>query len=150
MLHNDAVAQGCRAAYSPAQLQVWFEGRSPRMYQAAIEAGRVWLAEADGELLGFVGFAAGEVTLLFVKPAACGCGVGTMLFEWGLAQAGINFVGPMTVVATLNSQRFYEGHGFLPVEHCDVMRGQPPLAIAVVRMQRCVGVPQPHAQSVEV
>ena len=104
-VHRDAVQTQCAAAYSEAQLRAWFEGRRPDMYRPAIEAGHVWLAECRERVLGFVGFVAGEVTLLFVRHDAAGAGLGRRLFAFGVAQAQAGFDGPLTVVATLNSAR---------------------------------------------
>ena len=142
-VHRDAVQTQCAAAYSQAQLRAWFEGRRPDMYRPAIEAGHVWLAECRERVLGFVGFVAGEVTLLFVRHDAAGAGLGRRLFAFGVAQAQAGFDGPLTVVATLNSQPFYAAHGFAAVEPLTFLRGQPELHIEVVRMQRPAQAPVP-------
>src|SRR5450830_1469648 len=134
--HLDSVQNLCGGAYSPQQLAVWFEGRSPEIYRPAIEAHQIWLAERQGRVLGFVGFVPGEVTLLFVRKEVSGLGLGKHLFKLGLAKAEAGFTGPLTVVATQNSQPFYQSHGFLPVEELALVRGKAEVKIKVVRMQR--------------
>jgi GNAT superfamily N-acetyltransferase len=134
--HQDSVQNLCAGAYSEEQLAVWFEDRSPEIYRPAIEAHQIWLAEQSGRVLGFVGFAPGEVTLLFVRKEAAGLGLGTRLFAFGLAKAESGFSGPLTVVATQNSQRFYQSHGFAPVERDALVRGKAQIQIKVVKMQR--------------
>jgi GNAT superfamily N-acetyltransferase len=134
-VHRDAVQTQCAGAYSEAQLRAWFEGRRPDMYRPAIEAGHIWLAECNSRVLGFVGFDPGEVTLLFVRHEAARVGLGKRLFAFGLEQAQAGFDGPLTVVATRNSQPFYAAHGFAAVETLTFLRGQPALHIEVVKMQ---------------
>jgi len=134
--HQDSVQNLCAGAYSEAHLAVWFDGRSPEIYRPAIEAHQIWLAEQHGRVLGFVGFVPGEVTILFVRKEAAGLGLGKHLFALGVAKAESGFPGPLTVVATQNSQRFYQAHGFLPVEEQTFVRGNPELHFKVVRMQR--------------
>jgi len=134
--HLDSVKNLCAGAYSQQQLAVWFEGRSPEIYRPAIEAHQIWLAERQGRVLGFVGFVPGEVTLLFVRKEASGLGLGKHLFKLGLAKAESGFTGSLTVVATQNSQPFYQNHGFLPVEDLALVRGKAEIKIKVVRMER--------------
>lgn len=134
--HKDSVQNLCAGAYSEAHLAVWFEGRSPEIYRPAIEAHQIWLAEQHGRILGFVGFAPGEVTVLFVRKEAAGLGIGKHLFALGAAKAESGFPGPLTVVATQNSQLFYQARGFLPVEEQTFVRGNPEMHFKVVKMQR--------------
>ena len=138
--HQDSVQNLCVGAYSAAQLAVWFEGRSPEIYRPAIEAHQIWLAVRHGRVLGFVGFAPGEVTLLFVRKEAAGLGLGKRLFALGLAKAASGFSGPLTVIATQNSQRFYQDQGFLPVEEETFIRGEAEIQFQVVKMQRFMAV----------
>ena len=134
--HQDSVHNLCVGAYTEEQLAVWFEDRSPEIYRPAMEAHQIWLAEQSGRVLGFVGFALGEVTLLFVRKEAAGLGLGKQLFALGLAKAESGFTGPLTVVATQNSQRFYQSHGFQPVGEEALVRGKAEIQIRVVKMQR--------------
>jgi GNAT superfamily N-acetyltransferase len=134
--HQDSVLNLCTGAYSPEQMNAWFSGRSAQMYRPALEARQIWLAERSDQVMGFVGFAPGEVTLLFVRPAAAGLGLGKRLFALGMRKAASAFAGPLTVVATLNSWKFYQGQGFVPVAEESFARGQPEVHFPVVRMQR--------------
>ncbi|MBZ8141004.1 GNAT family N-acetyltransferase [Rubrivivax gelatinosus] len=142
--HQDAVLHLCAAAYTPAQMAAWFEGRTPAIHHPAIEAGQMTLAERDGRVLGFCAAVPGEVTLLFVRPEAAGSGLGSRLLQVALAQARRGHDGPLTVVATRNSQRFYERHGFAAVEHSFFVRGAADTRVEVVVMR---GAP-PAAQVV--
>ena len=101
--HQDSVQNLCSGAYSEAQIAVWFEGSSPEIYRPAIEAHEIWLAERSGRVLGFVGFAPRQVTLLFVRKESAGLGLGKRLFALGLETAESGSTEPLTVVATQNS-----------------------------------------------
>jgi GNAT superfamily N-acetyltransferase len=136
--HQDSVLNLCTGAYSQEQMNAWFSGRSPEIYQPALEARQIWLAERPDQVMGFVGFAPGEVTLLFVRQAAAGLGLGKRLFALGMLKAASAFAGPLTVVATLNSWKFYQHQGFVPLAEESFARGQPEVHFPVVRMQRPV------------
>jgi hypothetical protein len=90
----------------------------------------------NGKLVGFVAAQLGEVTLLFVLPQATGQGIGSGLFEHGLAVAEDNCPAPVLVVATKNSESFYAAHGFVAVEEQWFERGAQSLRYPVVKMLR--------------
>lgn len=135
-MHKESVHSLCRSAYSPAEIDAWFWDRTPAIYEQALAEGGIHLACAQGEVAGFVGFTRGEVTLLFVSPRHAGLGLGRALFELGLARASAGHQGVMVVVATRNSQRFYERYGFVEVERQAIIRGAPEVQIEVIRMER--------------
>jgi GNAT superfamily N-acetyltransferase len=95
----------------------------------ASEETRIWVAEVDGEIVGFVGtgvfdpeLTMGEISILAVDPDHQGSGIGTALTEFALdrlAEAGMR----VAMVETggdpghAPARRTYEGAGFtlLPV-----------------------------------
>jgi GNAT superfamily N-acetyltransferase len=135
-IHKGSVRQLCKDAYSQTQLDAWFEGRASTIYRASIDAGRLWLAEEHGALVGFVGVKPGEVTFLFVAANAAGRGLGRRLFAFGLCEAARDFDGPLIVLATINAQRFYESFGFYVVGNSALSRGARAVAIEILKMQR--------------
>ena len=100
---QDAVLGQCQGAYSQAQIERWFEGRTHEIHHAAIRARQILLAEIQGRVVGFVGFIPGEVTLLFVRTRFAGSGLGSRLFAKAIERAAVGHEGPLTVVATKNS-----------------------------------------------
>lgn len=137
--HQDSVLNQAVTAYDAPQLQAWFEGRSPAIYEPALSEGRIWLAERAGRVLGFVGIEPLEVSLLFVRAEAAGSGLGRRLLALGMAQARRTGAGPLKLVATLNSQAFYERHGFVPTERCETLRGSAQsIRIELIRMRQQV------------
>jgi ribosomal protein S18 acetylase RimI-like enzyme len=79
----------------------------------------VWVAELDGEVVGFVAYAHGEVTYLYVHPDAQKRGVGRALLRHALAHAddfGAEGVVTVTVLDGNPARRLYESEGFRLVE----------------------------------
>lgn len=137
--HQDSVRHLCAGAYTPSQLQTWFEGRTHEIHHPAIVAGQVLIAERAGRVLGFCGFVPGEITLLFVRPEAAGSGLGSQLFALAVEYATVGHQGALNVVATTNSQGFYEKQGFIAIEPSFFVRGASDMHFEVVKMRREVG-----------
>lgn len=135
-LHQRSVRAFCAATYSPEQLDAWFHSRTPDIYRPWLEEGRVWLAEAGNDLVGFCGAVPGEVTLLYIRPDQAGRGLGTRLFHHACARAAEGHQGPLAVTALLNAVPFYERHGFVTVGESHFTRGDPPLSYPTVKMRR--------------
>lgn len=134
--HQDSVWNLCADAYPPTHIQTWFEGRTHEIHHPAIRAGQIVIAEREGRVLGFFGFVPGEITLLFVRPEVAGSGLGAHLCRLAVERARAGHEGPLIVVATRNSKRFYERQGFGAVETSYFVRGAAGLRYEVVRMQR--------------
>ncbi len=122
--------------YSPEQIAGWMGARSPAYYEDIIARGRTVVAEAGGEVVGFVDAEPGEVTRLFLKPKAAGRGLGGRLLALGIAAARQWHDGAITVEATLNAERFYARHGFLRVRTGFFSHGLGGAPIEVVVMER--------------
>ena len=75
---------------------------------------RVWVAELDGEVVGFVAYADAEVTWLYVHPDAQSRGAGRALLRTALAHAeGIGVREVETTVLDGGPARpLYESEGF--------------------------------------
>jgi GNAT superfamily N-acetyltransferase len=148
-VHKAAVYELCAKSYSAEHMNYWFEDRTPDIYSSALEGRQVWVAEQNGSVVGFVGAQPGEVTLLFVMPQATGQGIGTALFEHGLASAADASSDQVTVLATKNSESFYAAHGFVTVEEKWFQRESRPLRYPVVKMLRQPGIhsPLPNADA---
>ena len=135
-VHKASVRELCAKSYSAEHMQSWFEDRTPEIYSPALAARQIWVAEQYGKVVGFVGAKLGEVTLLFVLPQVTGQGIGSSLFEHGLAIAEGSPSQPVMVVATKNSESFYAAHGFVTVEEQWFERGAQSLRYPVAKMLR--------------
>lgn len=66
-----------------AEIARWTANKTPACVAGMIAAGGMWMAEQAGEIVGVgqVNTARGEVTLLYVAPAARGTGVSTAVLR---------------------------------------------------------------------
>ncbi|MEU1487335.1 GNAT family N-acetyltransferase [Streptomyces sp. NPDC005752] len=79
------------------------------------EGGRTAVAEGDGRVLGFATLSGeppeGALGMMFVEPDAIGRGVGRILFEHTMAQAGRLGFEALTIDADPNAEPFYTAMG---------------------------------------
>ena len=89
-----------------------------RAYMAARIAAPdpVWLAEADAPA-GFITFREGWIDHLYVHPDQQGQGVGPRLLAKALEHGAPKRL--WTFQRNLRARRFYEAHGFRPIEFTD-------------------------------
>ncbi len=102
-------------AHSDAEVRLWIETQ-------LIPGASVTVAEAGGEVAGFVATNMEEPLLwidqLYVRPDSVGLGLGSKLLQHALA--GIRQpVRLYTFEANAGARRFYERHGFKPLEFSD-------------------------------
>jgi GNAT superfamily N-acetyltransferase len=133
-VHQDAINRFSADHYGPERMRIWFVGRTSAIYRQALEEGRVWLAQSNGRILGFVGIKPGEIYWLYVREAAVGHGIGTRLLEFGVERARAGTDEPVKVTALLNAESFYARCGFVKIADDAFERGDPPLTYPVVKM----------------
>jgi GNAT superfamily N-acetyltransferase len=133
-IHQDAINNFSASHYGRDHMRIWFEGRTSAIYERAILEGRVWLAESDRQVLGFVGIAVGEIFWLYVRVSAAGLGVGTRLLDLAIRKIQETFRGPVRVTSLLNAESFYARSGFVKISDHTFERGDPPLSYPVVKM----------------
>ena len=82
-----------------------------------LPANEVWVAESDGAPVGFIAFAPGKVSQLYVAPQHQGRGVGTALLA--LAQRRNVTLHLWAFAANAEALEFYRRRGFRVVEETD-------------------------------
>ncbi len=136
-VHRDSVVSLCTGHYSPAQIAMWLDGRTPAMYLAAIDAGTLWVAVVeDDAIAGFVENGGREVSKLFVRGASAGTGVGRGLLTVALAEIRTAGHASAYLESTRNACDFYRRHGFVEVGAGVFSRGSGGVEIEIVRMER--------------
>lgn len=70
------------------------------------------VAEKNAEVAGFVAYQSGELAWLYVDPAKQGQGIGTLLTEHAIRQAGPE-VTVEVLLGNLRARRLYEHLGFV-------------------------------------
>lgn len=76
----------------------------------------IWVAEADGELVGFLALAGNYLDRLYVHPDRQRRGVGTLLLRHAMARSP-NGLELHTHQKNTSACAFYEQHGFRPVKY---------------------------------
>ncbi len=130
-VHTRAVRTLCASAYEAPVIEGWLRGRAAERYLPAIEAGRMWVAERDGAVVGFCEVAPAEIAALFVDPSAAGTGIGRALLAHATAAMQ---EAPIRLEATLNAVGFYERHGFVPLGSGTIRRND--VDVPIVFMKR--------------
>jgi putative acetyltransferase len=131
-LHLASVRALCARSYAPAILEGWLANRSPDGYLRGIASGALFVAEADGEIVGFCEGVVREVRAVFVDPRWVGRGVGSALLAQALTIAGAGASRPVRLESTLNAVTFYERHGFRQISQGTVRRNQLEIPIVVM------------------
>lgn len=125
--------------YRPADLQEFLDGNSAAKWHGNLTDPQVAIrvAEANGELLGFVELApkklpydtdapAIELRRLYLKSSAHGIGIADELMQWALAEAarrGAQELVLSVYVDNHRARRFYARYGFEAVGKYDFMVG---------------------------
>ncbi|MHC2619277.1 ribosomal protein S18 acetylase RimI-like enzyme [Bradyrhizobium huanghuaihaiense] len=130
-----SIAGLSRGCYSPAQIENWMGERTPRFYEEIIAKGRMTVCLRNDVVIGFVDADPGEVTRLFVLPAAAGSGVGKRLLDIGVARARLGHGGPIRLEATINAEAFYRRYGFRKMGRGQFSHGLGGEPIEIIHME---------------
>lgn len=133
--HRDSVERLCTEHYSAEQISMWLDGRSPATYREAVEQGLVWLMERD-TILGFVEVEGNEVSKLFIRGDGAGRGIGSQLLDVAIDHIRASGAETVYLEATLTAEAFYARHGFEKIGEGSFSRGNSPVSIEIVKMQR--------------
>jgi GNAT superfamily N-acetyltransferase len=108
---------GLAQEYGRAEAENW--ANAPHANSArvahAIEVNRVWVAESERDILGWIEVCGSTVQSLYVRESASGTGIGTRLMERGercIAESGHRSAD---LEASPNAERFYRNRGYVPV-----------------------------------
>ena len=135
LVHKNSVENLCNADYGPEQIAMWLDGRSPETYRSAIDAGNLWLACND-RLQGFVEIDGHEVSKLFIRGEAAGQGLGARLLAEALQRIAAAGHDRAYLEATLTAEKFYASHGFRKIGEGTFSRGNSPVSIEIIKMER--------------
>ena len=132
-VHGRAIRGACAGHYSEEVIEIWAGGLRAEKYAEAIDRYDFFVAEEDGEVVGFaeLGQETGEVQGLYVSPA--GRGVGRKLLSTLEERARAYGLKSMSLTSSLNAVAFYERAGFRAVEEL-TQTLRPGVVRASVRM----------------
>lgn len=113
-LHDRAVMELCRKDYSIEQLKGWINKSPLEKYYWRLETQRVFIAEKDGSMLGFVRWypKTNELCSICVEPDFARQGIGTLLMEHACEDARGHNVDTLWLDASLTAVPFYQVLGW--------------------------------------
>ena len=79
-----------------------------------LPANEVWVAEAQAQVVGYIGFDTDWINHLYVLPEFQGHGIGPQLLSKALADGRARRL--WTFQQNARARRFYEAHGFVLIE----------------------------------
>ena len=127
-IHRNSILQLCKTHYSIEQLADWTAALQSNVYETLLSSHRVFVAEENGELLGFAVLdpSTGLINATYVDPQAVGRRVGRSLIAATEADAATNGWSEIRLNATLNAVGFY---GRLGYENCGRAQNRLPTGI---------------------
>jgi putative acetyltransferase len=116
-VYVSAIRELANTHYTAEQIEAWAGSRRPEYSQQMIEAGRMYIAECDGEVAGYgiIELETKQVQAVYVSPHHARKGVGTavlLALEQAAVLAGID---TLRLTASLNAVGFYQKAGYLEV-----------------------------------
>ena len=142
-VHRDSVTALCAGHYTPAQVAMWLDGRTPEMYLDAVAGGRLWVASGDdGAIAGFVEIEGRVLTKLFIRGASAGSGLGRRLLATAVDAIRASGAETVHLEATRNACDFYRKHGFVEIGTGTFSRGNSPVALEIVKMELALSRPR--------
>lgn len=113
-LHDRAVMELCRNDYTFDQLQGWISRSPLDKYYWRLETQRIFIAEEDGRMLGYVRWypKTNELCSICVEPGSARQGIGTLLMEHACEDAKGDNVDTLWLDASLTAVPFYRALGW--------------------------------------
>lgn len=113
-VHSESIRELCSARYAPREIAAWVAVRSPTSYRVALASRALYVAEREGEIVGFgqLDPEKSEIEACYVAPAAIGSGVGAALLAAMEADAVRRGHAVVRLNSTLNAEGFYVRRGY--------------------------------------
>lgn len=113
-VHSDSIRELCRDRYGPREIAAWIAFRPPEAYRLAMASRDLFVAEWQGEVVGFGQFDSrrGEIEACYVAPEAVGSGIGSALLARMEEEARRSGHSVVRLNATLNAEPFYVRMGY--------------------------------------
>ena len=113
-LHDRAVLKLCQNDYTTEQLMGWVNKSSLEKYLWRLETQRIFIAELDGKMLGFVRWYSktDELCSICVDPEIARQGIATKLMKFACIDAIEHDVSELWLDASLTAVPFYQALGW--------------------------------------
>lgn len=113
-VHSESIRVLCRERYGEREIAAWIAFRPPEAYRQAFASRELFVAEWQGEVVGFgqLDPRRGEIEACYVAPGAVGSGVGAALLRRMESEARRRGHSIVRLNATLNAEPFYARMGY--------------------------------------
>jgi len=113
-VHGDSIRTLCRDRYGPREIAAWIAFRPREAYRLALASRDLFVAEWQGEIVGFGQLDArrGEIEACYVAPEAVASGIGSALLARMEDEARRRGHTVVRLNATLNAEPFYARMGY--------------------------------------
>ena len=117
-LHDRSVRELCQADYTSDQIEGWVNKSPLEKYYWRLETQRIFVAEDQGRILGFVRWypKTNELCSICVEPAFARQGIGSELMEVACQDAREHKVEVLWLDASLTAVPFYQVLGWDYIE----------------------------------
>ncbi|HEY1329813.1 MAG TPA: GNAT family N-acetyltransferase [Casimicrobiaceae bacterium] len=132
-VHISAVRALCSSHYSAEIIEGWLLNRKPEGFFEPIRRAAIFVAESEGDVVGFGEVAPGAVVAVYVEPSMARRGIGRRILEHALVLARGSSPEPVIVESTMNASEFYGRHGFREVSRSTVKRNHVNVPVIVMR-----------------
>jgi N-acetylglutamate synthase-like GNAT family acetyltransferase len=114
-VHTAAVSGIRTAVYTPAEIQAWAVPREASSYEESIRNKEFFVAEYDGEIVGFgvLNQEIAEVEAVYVTPKAGGRGIGLDVLRKLEERASDLGLRELRLNSSLNAAEFYQKAGYV-------------------------------------
>jgi GNAT superfamily N-acetyltransferase len=134
-VHTSAIRNVCCSHYSSDEIEDWVGRLKPESYGWPIQNKDVFVAEIDGEVVGFGQVIRTEVEAVYVSPNHLRAGIGSQILATLEQRARVLGSTYLEVLSSLNAVSFYEESGYRTLEPATYMLN-PGRSIACVRMAK--------------
>jgi GNAT superfamily N-acetyltransferase len=138
-VHTDSIRELCCERYGPEEITAWIAFRPPDAYLKALDSRALFVAEWQGEVVGFgqLDPARGEIEACYVAPEAVGSGIGSALLARMEDEARRRGHRIVRLNATLNAEKFYARQGYRWLGRA-THRVSEKVELACVRMEKAL------------
>ena len=95
-----------------AVAEEWANSRDPEWILEVLRDRRVWVYQADGDVVGWVSVTASKIDGLYTSPPQAGRGIGTRLLRFVEAELERLGYAEATLDASVNAEAFYRRRGY--------------------------------------
>ena len=131
-LHTASVRTLCKNCYSEEVIDGWLLNRTPSGYHKPIDEQMLFVAEREGQIVGFGEAVPGRIVAVFVDPGHIHQGIGTMILAHAVEMARESHNGSIRLESTLNARDFYAQAGFREIKHSTVHRNHVEVPVVIM------------------